>query len=518
MISPDKSREFASGLDNIDRMIAGGGYSAALSGLKKTASFAETSVNWMSLIKRAYILADKTGDRKIFDRYCDKAFDIYPGNEDIRGFQVYSLLGREDYDEASALSDSIESPYYSNLKIEAALSAEFASETIADPFSYLLNLLKASEDPSIFRKAGEITGNDKLLFDAAVLHMKYGEIREAYNLAHRITGPWVNDEAIGMIAIDAGETNQALTRFLNHNQLDISNHNEKWAIQLIIGDLLQQSGDIDEAALYYRRSLEINPGGTWHQYANYSRLLKDQGRFRQSLTTLQEAIGLFPENEKELVVSMVNNQFDRNRSTTERYLKSFLERNPDDPEANLLIIDHFPIQTTPEKYGARIWELYNKNPSNRKIAEFLIWYLLGVGDLEGTTLVLDRFDRDSGRSYWTVFYRALSLSMNKGFIEAETLLMESLDMKETWYTSYNLAVIQLFLGKYAEALANLQRAEYLLSRSGLVDNRYLSGIRTKFASAYIGMDQLDNARVELESALKLDSENLEAALLTREIQ
>lgn len=518
LVRPNRSAEFRDNLAAVDRMINGGGYSSAISYLKKGSSFAETGLNWMSVIKRAYMLSEKTGDESLFHKYVKKGFDEYPGNEDIRALRVFSLLKQQEYEAASELSVGIGNSYYDNLKVEAALSAEFASDTIADPFSYLLDLLKESEDPSIFRRVGEITGNDKLLFDAAVLYMKSGEIKSAYNLASGITGAWVNDEAIGMIAIDAGQFNHALSRLLNQNQIDLRNHNERWAVQLILGDLLQLEGNLNDSAQYYRRSLEINSSGSWQQYANYSRLLKAQGRFRQSMTTLQDAIDVFPDREKELVVSMVVNQFDRNRSTTERYLKSFLDRHPDDPEANLLVIEHFPIQTTPEKYGARIWELYNKNPSNRAIAEFLIWYLLGVGDIEGTTLVLDRFDRDSGRSYWTVFYRALSLSMNKGFNEAETLLSESIGMKQTWYAYYNLAVIQLFLGKFSPALNNLQEAEVLLAKSDLEKTRYLASIKTKYAVAYIGLRELDNARVSLSEALRLDSNNLEAALLTREIQ
>lgn len=505
-------------MDTVDRMTIGEGYSSAAVNLRKGSSYAKTSINWLSVIKRAYILSEKTENPDYFIKYTEKAFKIYPGNEDIRAFQVYSLLEQEEFEKASEQSKSIITPYYNNLKIEAALSAEFISENFADPFSYILDLLKTSDDPAMFKKVGEITGNDKLLFDAAVLYMKYGEVKEAYKLAYDITGSWVNDEAIGMIAIDSEEYNQALTRFLNHNHMDISNHNEKWAVQLIIADLFQFIGKTEEADQYYDRSLEINSSGAWNQYANYSRLLKINGRYSQSMDLLQLGIEVFPENEKELIVSMVNNQFDKNRSTTERYLKSFLDNNPDDPETNLLYIEHFPIQTTPEKYGARIWELYNKNPSNRKIAEFLLWYLLGVGDLEGTTLVLDRFDKDSGHSYWTVFYRALSLSMSKGFKRAEELLIESIDLRETWYSYYNLAVIQLFLEKYDDVIINLDRADFLINRNGTADKRYLSNIKTKYASAYMGLKQYDNARLELETALKLDSENLEAALLTREIQ
>jgi len=518
LMTPDNSEVFKEDLKRVDRMIKGEGYSSAAYNLKKASSHARTSINWLSVIKRSYILSEKTGDISHFKKYTDKAFDIYPGNEDIRAFHVYSLLEQDLFVEASELAKSIGSSYYDNLKVEAALSAEFVSETIADPFSHILNLLSESEDPDIFQKVGNITGNKKLLFDAAVLYMKYGEVKKAYNLAYQITGPWVNDEAIGMIALDNSEYNQALTRFLNHNQLDLKNHNEKWAVQIIIADLFQLTGDLEEASHYYDRSLSINSSGSWHQYANYSRLLKENGRYRQSMDMLQEGIINFPEEEKELIISMVNNQFDKNRSTTERYLKSFLDQNPDDPEANLLFIEHFPIQTTPEKYSARIWELYNKNPSNRKIAEFLLWYLLGVGDLEGTNLVLDRFDRDSGRSYWTVFYRALSLSMTKGFIEAEILLQESIELKETWFSYYNLAVIQLFLNKYDEVISNLDRAEFLLKRSSIFDNRYLSQIKTKYASSYMGRGETDIARIELEEALKLDNENLEAALLNRKIQ
>ncbi|MBI9097809.1 MAG: hypothetical protein JEY91_05005 [Spirochaetaceae bacterium] len=505
-------------LQNVDRMILGEGYSSAALNLKKASSRAKTSINWLSIIKRAYILSEKTGDSDLFRKYTEKAFDIYPGNEDIRAFQVYSLLQQGLFEEASDLSKSISSSYYDNLKVEAALSAEFSSDTIADPFSHILNLLTEADDPAIFQKIGDITGNEKLLFDAAVLYMKYGEVKKAYNTVRNISGAWVNDEAIGMIAIDAGEYNQALTRFLNHNQLDLLNHNEKWAIQLILADLFQLSGNFEESSSFYNRSLMINSAGSWNQYANYSRLLKESGRYRQSMDMLQKGIEIFPENKKELIISMVNNQFEKNRSTTERYLKSFLDNNPDDPEANLLYIEHFPIPTTPEKYGARIWELYNKNPSNRKIAEFLLWYLLGVGDLEGTTLVLDRFDRDSGRSYWTVFYRALSLSMSKGFNEAELLLEESIELKETWFSYYNLSVIQLFHNKNHQAIENLERAEYLLGRSRSMDNHYLSIIKTKYASAYLGLNQVDKAKIELEEALMLDNENLEAALLSRKIQ
>lgn len=518
LMVPDSREKFNEYLDTVDRMLKGSAYSSATSNLKKASSYAKTGINWLSIIKRAYILSEKTNDPLLFQKYTEKAFDIYPGNEDIRAFQVYSLLKQNLFSEASELSQSIRSSYYDNLKVEAALTAEFSTEVIADPFSYILDMLSNADDPALFHKVGSITGNDKVLFDAAVLYMKFGDIQTAYNLAVNITGSWVNDEAIGMIALDAGEFNQALTRFLSHNQQDLNNHNEKWAMQLIIADLHQLLSHYEQSDYFYKRSLEINPSGSWNQYANYSRLLKERGRFRLSMDYLQKGIEVFPENEKELIISMVNNQFERNRSTTERYLKSFLVSHPDDPEANLLYIDHFPIQTTPEKYSARIWELYNKNPANRKIAEFLLWYLIGVGDLEGTTLVLDRFDRDSGRSYWTVFYRALSLSMAKGFIEGENLLSESLEMRETWFSYYNLAVIQLYLGKYKDVLDNLDRAEYLLRRSNTVFDKNLASIKTKYASAYMNLNQIDNARIQLEEALELDHENLEAALLTRQIQ
>ena len=239
---PDNTVQFKQYMDTVDRMTIGEGYSSAATNLRKGSSYAKTSINWLSVIKRAYILSKETEDPDYFRKYTKKAFNIYPGNEDIRAFQVYSLLSQDDFEEASELSKSINNSYYNNLKIEAALSAEFISETFADPFSHILNLLKTEDDPLMFKKVGEITGNDKLLFDAAVLHMKYGEVKEAYNLAHNITGPWVNDEAIGMIAIDSEEYNQALTRLLNHNHLDISNHNEKWAVQLIIADLFQFMG------------------------------------------------------------------------------------------------------------------------------------------------------------------------------------------------------------------------------------------------------------------------------------
>ncbi len=98
------------------------------------------------------------------------------------------------------------------------------------------------------------------------------------------------------------------------------------------------------------------------------------------------------------------------------------------------------------------------------------------------------------------------------------LLQESIDLKETWFSYYNLAVIQLFLNKYDKVLSNLSIAETLLKKSSIIENKYLSNIKTKYASAYIGLQQIDNARIELEEALKLDNENLEAALLTRKIQ
>ena len=515
---PDASEEFIEYITIVDRMIKGEGYSSAATNLKKAASSAGPSINWLSVIKRAYILSEKTSDFTYFEKYTEEAFKIYPGNEDIRAFQVYSLIIKREYENAAELATPIKSSFYDNLKVEAALGAEFSTDLIADPFSYLLNLLSESDDPALFKKIGLITGNDKLLFDAAVLYMKAGEIQKAYNISFRLQGEWLNDEAIGMISIDSEEYNQALTRFLNHNQIDVHNHNEKWAIQLIIADLHQIMGNNSESSDFYRKSIKINSEGAWNQYANYARLLKHTGRYRQSMDIMHEGIDLFSSNRKELIIAMVNNQFDKNRSTTERYLKSFLDDYPDDPEANLLYISHFPIQTTPEKYGARIWELYNKNPSNRKIAEFLVWYLLGVGDLEGTTLVLDRFDRDNYRSYWTVFYRALGLSMGKGFNKAEKLLEESIIMKKTWYSYYNLAVIQLFLKKNKEALSNLNDAEYLLLKSNNIDDTFLSKIKTKSARAFINLNDMDNAGIELKSALELNHENLEAILLTRKIK
>ncbi|MCP4161326.1 MAG: hypothetical protein GY760_14735, partial [Deltaproteobacteria bacterium] len=322
--TPDKSIEFKQKMEIVDRMIIGEGYNVAAENLKKATSSAQSSINWLSLIKRAYILSEKTRESSYYSEYSKKAFKRFPGNEEIRAMYVYSHLRDKSYIEAGDVASVLKDSRYNNLKVEAALGAEFSSDLIADPFSYLLKLLSESEDPELFKKIAKITGNSKLLFNAAVLHMKTGEIREAYNIAFRLSGDWLNDEAIGMISIDAEEYNQALTRFLNHNQVDKNFHNEKWAIQLIIADLYQILGSKRESGEFYQRSIEINPQGVWNQYANYSRLLKQEGRYKQSMDLMKKGIDLFTENRKELVIAMVNNQFDKNRSTTERYLKSFL--------------------------------------------------------------------------------------------------------------------------------------------------------------------------------------------------
>ena len=89
---PNNTEAFNQHISTVDRMIKGEGYSSAAANLKKASSKAKTSLNWLIVIKRAYQLSEYTNDQSHFIKYTEKAFNIYPGNEDIRAFHVYSLL------------------------------------------------------------------------------------------------------------------------------------------------------------------------------------------------------------------------------------------------------------------------------------------------------------------------------------------------------------------------------------------------------------------------------------------
>jgi len=146
-------------------------------------------------------------------------------------------------------------------------------------------------------------------------------------------------------------------------------------------------------------------------------------------------------------------------------------------------------------------------------------YLLGWGQWEDLTLLLNRCEAVSGSLSWISEYRGLAAALQGRGEEALELLEKARAFGEPDpVLCYNTAVVSALWGRRSRAEELLREAESLIPPEGGDDDRRFRGrIRILLGEYYLQDGNLPAAARELNYGLELDPGNLKGQFARKQL-
>ncbi len=522
-------------LAETDRALDAESWQAAEDYLRDTLDKGKGQAVWLRIVKRSLILAEETGDYDIFYDASHRAVEELPGNELLWAMAVASSLRTQR--EAQAREEALEylrSPEYEFLKAEAVFSAEMAEEMDRSsgmtPLERLEKKLEEGRNPRLFERVADELAERRLNMDAAYLWMGKGNTQMAFTNIMNVPAAIRNREAAAYIAMDAGKQDTARQELQAAVEASRRENSPRWDLIALLADSYRRGEEWESAAALYQEVIDSVPAMSWKPYRSLASMYRNTGQIRKIVPLLERGISAFTEKgaweqARPLYLSLAAYNIDRGeRDLARSRIEEYLQVNPGDPEAQLFRFDLLTRdQLSAERREARLWDLFNQHPENRYLAQYLIWYLLGKSDFPGAYLVLDRHRAAAGEEKldWLGYYRAVIHTLKGDYSKALEAYAQDYEEYGRWASSYNMAVIQDYLGRDTEAGHSLEEAEKRLlieQPDSVRRNRWLSRIRAMEGKLLLGSNQQDRALKRLQEALSLDPHNRQAQSLKRIIE
>lgn len=502
------------------------------------------------LIKRAIKTSEITGRYDLFLRISEFAAKTFSGNEDMQAYYVMALIKNREYKKASEnASLYLKSREYRSLLAQAVILGEEDSSSGQD----LVKLVKAREDSYFLEYLGELLDSQTLSYNAALLWAGEGEYLKAYHLVKYFEGEEY-EEAAALLAHDAQRRGEALLRLLELPRTP----GEKTYNTVLTGDLFFMDNNPERARFYYEKSIQEDPLFSHVPYVNLASLLFEQGQRRRAWSVLKGGIENFRqrileliEEAKELKVSLDGESDGDARALIERRLQTnrvqnssyqlmyrklvllyydsiidsdkseavyavngYIDLFDEDVKVQLLSFKNSEESILPEKYRARLWDLFNRDMENREVIEYLIWYLAGTYDYQSALLVAERAE-NRGAGSWINLYRGIIYCLMG--LNDEALKSFNRIEEPSWQLYYNKGIVQMITGLSEDAVASFNSAINELNQTGYLKmkNVYLSRIKTELAGIYLNMGKSEEGYRILDSAIELDNDNYRAVLMRR---
>ena len=473
-------------LADVDQLLVQNRYQSAADELDAFRGSTLDGEQWLSVLRRAYVLSRELPEWKGFAELSGRAASRHGGNSELVAVSVYAR------DRAGEVVEPAEVPTgarYDGLRAALMLRHGGTAEVQDDAVSALLG---AATNPTAgaLQAAYNASGDARFAVDAALTRLEAGSTEAAFEKLPRGTDS-IPQTFEARVALSAGEFDAAL-------ELLSAAASSQDRAELLRGDAYLGLGDF---------------GAAWQQYTALGRREWMAETF-QSAAYLERVRGNAPEDA----------------------LRRGLENNPDDPElaralaveiadaqpqqarrllervqgesehARLSHLVLFELPATTDRVRGTLWKLYNESESP-EIGAYLAWYLAGLSDWDDLIRVI----RD-GDENWTRFYRAV-MNVHSGGLAAARRDFEEIDAPDFAVSAqYNMARISLHSGELdraADGFAAAQEALERLPQSQKRDKR-LSRVLEARGRVHLLKGELQTGYRMLSQAIEYDPGNASA--------
>ena len=505
-------------LTDADYEISLGYYEKALESLEKALTQARGEYGTLRILKRVYIISYDLNDFFILNKFAKTASENIPGSADLTRIYLYSAI-RSELNEKTFNMLKKQRGDIQYLQAEAYFHGTLNSlpDHNQDPDLKKIFSLVAQQDPYQLQRLGTELEEPRIHLDAALLWMEEGNPGNAFSLINRHKeNPLFREPSI-YISFDAGHEETSLLHLQSLN-----NSVDRADFLIMEADLNFLIDNDDEALRLYQNVITSHPGYTWTPYLNVA-LIAEQNGDRQTAHHFKEkAYQLFPDI-GEVVLSYARSlsvaAADRRQAVD--IVQNYLEKQEEDFEAQLLLLDLQNTASSPVVYQAALWKLYNRHPESRLLCEQLFLYLLEFNDLAGADSVLRHYQLATSKTQepWLLDYRAILAITRQDYQEAIELYKDRLLRQESWPARFNLGMLLAATGQPEQAIGELIEAENVLTSQTRIEGQrqgyFQSRIRSRIGEQYLSLGDTTAARRECEYAIDLDVSNFHAYRILR---
>ncbi|RKX88403.1 MAG: hypothetical protein DRP58_00430 [Spirochaetes bacterium] len=487
---------------------------------------AKNPEEYISVLKRAFLLSKARNDYSVFLETCKDAYRKKPGNGTISVLLAFGMLKSRN---VSGAYNILINSKYKPLKLKSlkesmlgqiAAQNPFFLEKMKDKNFKFINIIKNTGEfnPEELERIGEKYGNSFLVMDSSLLYAREGNIAKAISTLSNAADLSEFTDLMTMYLYDSGHYAKALDlldEVIKKNPYSPDKH-------LIKADILYLSGNMLEALKEYKRVMELNPSFSWKPYYNAALIYNYLSDFSNSLKILNRSISLFPEKPYTWLLLMKNYIYLGKLDIAEKLLEKLKENFRNNPSVKLEILKIYGGSYPQAKYYSELWKLFNENPGSKPVTDYLVNYLLETGETESAVKVLNIYIRnyDGFADSWWHNYRAVSYAVLGDLVNAHKEFVSSISTHPEWTAYYNFAVLEEHESLYSNALKSLKFAENLIKNEQIYKSRNIeiASIRYLTGKIYHEMGDDNSARRELKYSVQLNSNNLSSILLLKELE
>lgn len=505
-----------------DKAISGGFYREAIPYIDRATHEADTRGSWMAIAKRAYEIANTTGNYGTLLRVAKRGTANLPGAQQLWAIEVLAEARSGDSSAAVATArEKLTDPHYESFATEAILRAHpnlrIGGASISKRDRHLIDII-TSRKPALFENLAHEVHSRGLLFDAALLYAWKGQLKAAATVLLSV-GDAASPKAGMLVNYDAGHYNSALSYYQGIAPAKLTP-----AFSLLADDIFVLEHHYAQAAAAYEQFIAKHPRAFWTPYVDLAWIASDgkskKVDMKKALTLLKEAASNFP-GQREVILTLATLERERgDMKAAGSLLAAYLKSHPSDLDANLLAMQISGAEQSSARLSSRLWELfYQASGENRaRVARFLLSYLLGINDEQGVQLALHQLKGGSSAD-WAPFYRGINSAIGGDYTAAITQFKRAYGRSPHWQTLYNMGIVELKAGDAKSAVADLNKADSLLTGGRKAPNKspQRAAIYVALASSYEQMGNLEAAKRDVLYARDMDPASLSASLLLKKL-
>lgn len=509
--------DMQSPLSAVDAAITGGYLTTAREALASVHPFPAGEEEALRLLKRAFAVANGTGDYSLFSDMAGTALASHGRSTRIRAVAAYAALraGRLSVAEQNLGKGALPPEAGDMLRGESILRRG-GTWTGSDSLTRDLLSLEKKQDSSAYAETALRTGEKRLSLDAALLAMGAGNITQARKLAQTDLAGSPFDEPAAYILYDSGDSAGAIERL---SRLDASRPGRP-EIELLIADAWQGAGSSEQAEKWLLRGLPLAPALSWTPYVDLALFALQRGDMTAASTRLADGLAFFP-HARSIRMAQARLAIRAGDTPAARsILAALAQDNPADGEASLLLLSLEAPGLTPEAYRARLWKLFDRVPSDVSVFNALSTALVAAHDWEGAGIAIGQRLASRGEpDKDLLLVIGMVAAMQGNDAQAMEAFGKSADMARDGKARYDLALILLRKGEVRAAASALDTAMEECQRNGdPADQAHvLSRMETLRGTAFLMDGDAQSARAAFVRAVQRDARNLRAGLLLRKL-
>lgn len=513
-------------LNRADTALSSGYYNRADRFILLAGKKAKNSNEFISCLERAFALGKARNNYSIFLDVSKVAHRKMPWNKKISILFAFGMLKTKNISGAYNLLVNTTYKSFKLKELKESLLGQIAAQNpiylykIKDESNELIKILRSSykSDPQKLLEIGNKYKSDALIMNASLIYAQLGDLNKAISTLSKDRSDSEFAYLMSLFAYDAGDYVRAL-KYLN---IAIKNNPYSVDRYILKADILYIQNKFKESLDEYKKALKINPSFSWTPYYNTALIYDYLSDFNNSVKILNRSLSMFPEQPYTRLLLMEHYIYLRKPVIAEKILEGLENNFKDNPLVKLEVLKINAGSYPTARYYSELWELFNNNPDNKAITDYLVLYLLETGEFKNAEKALNTYIKINGgrADSWWHNYRAIIYAESGDYINAHKEFIKSISLVRHWYVYYNFAVLEEHEGIYREALTSLKNSENLIKNKDTYRsrNREISSIRYLTGRIYYKMGDTESARRELQYSIELNKDNLSSILLLKELE